>query len=106
MKMLMAVIPRDEAGRVLEALVATGHTATFSSSRGGMLRQAQEMLFIAVEEGVLEEVLSIIRDNCHSHVAVEPGESKISLSPGPAPVTTRLGGAVIFIWDIERQVTY
>jgi len=106
MKMIMAVVPRDEAGNVLNALVAAGHTATFSDSRGGMLRQAQQMLFIAVEERDLENVLGIIRDHCHSRVPVEPGESEAPRSFGPAPVTTKLGGAVVFIWDIERQVTY
>ncbi len=106
MKMVMAVVPRDEAGRVLEALVATGHTATFSDSRGGMLRQAQQMLFIAVEKQDLEPVLAIIRDNCHSQVVVEPGEPRTPFPLGPVPVTAELGGAVVFIWDIDRRETY
>ena len=106
MKMVMAVVPRDEAGHVLEALVAAGYTATFSDSRGGMLRQAQQMLFIAVEKQDLEKVLTIIHDNCHSQVAVEPSESATPFSLGPAPVTAELGGAVVFIWDLDRYVTY
>ena len=106
MKMVMAVVPRDEAGRVIEALVAAGHTATFSDSRGGMLRQAQQMLFIAVEEQDLERVLTIIRDNCHSQVVVEPSEPRTPFSLGSAPVTAELGGAVVFIWDLGRYETY
>ncbi len=106
MNMVMAVVPRDEAGRVLEALVAAGHTATFADSRGGMLRQAQQMLFIAVEEKDLEQVLAIIRDNCHSQVVVEPGEPRTPFSLSPVPVTAELGGAVVFIWDLDRRETY
>jgi len=106
MKMVVAVVPRDEAGHVLEALVAAGHTATFSDSRGGMLRQAQQMLFIATEEQDLEQVLTIIHDNCHSQVTVEPSEPRTTLSLGSVPVTAELGGAVVFIWDLERYVTY
>jgi len=106
MKMVMAVVPRDEAGHVLEALVAAGHTATFTDSRGGMLRQTQQMLFIAVEEKDLERVLANIRDNCHSQVVVEPGEPRQPFSLGTVPVTAELGGAVVFIWDLDRFETY
>ena len=106
MKMVMAVVPRDEAGRVLEALVAAGHTATFSDSRGGMLRQAQQMLFTAVEEQDLERVLTIIRDNCHSQVVVESSEPRTPFSLGSVPVTAELGGAVVFMWDLDRYETY
>ncbi len=106
MKMVMAVVPRDEATHVIEALVAAGHMVTFVESRGGMLRQTQQMLFIALEEKVLEEVLDIIRYNCHSQVVVESSEPRASFAPGPAPVTAELGGAVIFIWDLERFEKY
>jgi uncharacterized protein YaaQ len=106
MKMVMAVVPRDEAGRVIEALVSTGHTASFSDSRGGVLRQAQQMLFIAVENKDLERVLTIIRDNCHSRVVVETSEPKTPFSLGSTPVTAELGGAVVFIWDLDRFETY
>jgi len=106
MKMVMAVVPRDEAGHVLEALVTAGHTATFSDSRGGMLRQAQQMLFIAVEKKDLERVLAIIRDNCHSQIVVESSEPRTLFSLGPVSVTAELGGAVVFIWDLDRFETY
>lgn len=106
MKMVMAVVPRDGAENILQALVNAGHTATISESRGGMLRQAQQMLFIAVEEESLELILSIIRDNCHLEVVVERGESEQAFSIGHTPVRTQLGGAVVFIWELDRFETY
>jgi uncharacterized protein YaaQ len=107
MKMVMAVVPRDEAERVLEALVSAGLTATFTDSRGGMLRQAQETLFIAVKDEDLEQVLTIIHDSCHSHVHVESSESGGEpFSSHPAPGTAELGGAVAFVWDLDRFETY
>ena len=106
MKMVMAIVPRDEAGRVLEALVTAGRTATFTDSRSGVLRQAQQMLFIAVEEKDMEQVLTIIHDTCHSQVTVESSEPRSPFSLGPVPVTAELGGAVVFIWDLDRFETY
>ena len=106
MKMIMAVVPRDEATHVLETLVAAGHTATFCESRGGMLRQAQLMLFIAVEKKDLERVLTIIHDSCHSRVVVESSEPRMSFTPSLTPVEAELGGAVVFVWDLERYERY
>jgi uncharacterized protein YaaQ len=106
MKMVMAVVPRDEAECVLEALIAAGFTATFVESRGGMLRQAQYMLFIAVRNKVLEQVLNIIEDSCHSQVHVEPSEPGEPSLLRRAPVTTEVGGAAVFIWDLDRFQIY
>jgi uncharacterized protein YaaQ len=108
MKMVMAVISRDESERVLQALVAAGLTATFTESRGGMLRQAQNLLFAAVKEENLEQVLSIIDENCHSRVQVDPGEQEEThpLSFKRPSVVAQLGGAVVFVWDIERVETF
>jgi uncharacterized protein YaaQ len=106
MKMVVAVVPRDEAECVLEALVAAGFTATFTESRGGMLRQAQYMLFIAVEKEALEQVLTIIQDSCHSQVCVEPSESGEPSLLRRAPVTAELGGAAVFVWDLDRFQIY
>jgi len=104
--MVMAIMPRDEAERVLRALVAAKYTATFVETRGGMLRQAQMTLFIAVEEENLENVLSIIEDTCRSDVVVEETDGEAKPGPGPMPIRPRLGGAVVFIWNVERSETY
>ena len=69
-KMLMVVVPREEAEYVLEALINARHTATFTETRGGMLRQSQLTLYIAIKEEQLEEVLGIVRDNCRVEVQV------------------------------------
>jgi uncharacterized protein YaaQ len=107
MKMVMAVIPRDEAEDVLHALINAGHTATFTESRGGMLRQAQKTLFIAVRAQDLEKILGIICNSCHSPARVESAEpGRENLAPHSGPVKTALGGAVVFVWDLERFETY
>jgi len=109
MRMVMAVVPRDQANQVMEALIAAGYTATFTESRGGMLRQAQQMLFIAVRAKDLEQILAIIRDNCHTQVELNsvddatPGQFPSGLA---GPSTTYIGSAVVFAWDLERFETY
>ena len=101
MKMVMAIMPRGEAERVLQALVAANHTATYMETRGGMLRQAQMTLFIAVKSEDLEQVLSIVQNTCRSEPVVEAVEEG-GIRSAPMPARPQLGGAVVFIWEIER----
>jgi uncharacterized protein YaaQ len=105
MKMVMAVVPSDSAERVLDALINAGHTATYAETRGGMLRQSQYSLFIAVNANQLEEVLTLIRENCRTQVQLNAKPAQEGGSSGPSPVTADLGGAVAFIWDINRIET-
>ncbi len=90
MKMVMAVVPRDAAESVLQELVAANHTATMTDSRGGMLRQAYQTLFIAVGESELQIVLDIV-DPMH------PAQDSLGEEHG-----RHERGGVVFVWDIER----
>ena len=105
-KMVMAVVPMNEAEQVLSELINEGYTATFTESWGGMLRQSQLSLFIAVEEDKLNKVLKIIHDNCREEIKIENNSVKDDFSSERMPVTTGLGGAVIFVWNMEKMDIY
>lgn len=98
-KMILAIVPRDRAVHVIDGLVRAGYTATSTESRSGVLRQAQQMLFIAVEASKLQAVLDIIQENCRTEVQTQAHDADDRDQP---PVTVELGGAVIFTWDLER----
>ena len=110
MKMVMAIVEREETARVLEALIAAGYTATFNEGRSGVLRQAKRTLFIGVEAAKLDEVLSIIRENCRSHVSSTEAEARTDVGFGlplpPRRTMAEVGSAVVFVWDIDRFETY
>ena len=101
MKMVMAVVSKYEAERVLQELVAEGFTATYTDSRGGMLRQGQQTLFIAVAKEDLERVMGIIQESCHTSMCLEPERES-----GLATKTTQVGNAIIFVWDLEKYEAY
>jgi uncharacterized protein YaaQ len=105
-KMIMAIVPRAESLTIVNRLVAAGHTATLLDSRSGVLRQAQVVLLIAVPQSDVDEVLAIVRDNCHSEVALDNQGASDPFALGGVPVTAELGGAVVFVWPIERMEIY
>jgi uncharacterized protein YaaQ len=100
-KMIMAIVPRDRANNVLEALVDAGYSATFTESRGGMLRRTQQLLFIIIDDEQVDDVMAIFGGESEQSStrrrfgdAVEE-EQKQSLS-----------NTVVFVWDINRMETF
>ncbi|MBN1921717.1 MAG: cyclic-di-AMP receptor [Anaerolineae bacterium] len=106
MKMIMAIVPRDQTDHLLECLVGAGFTATFTEGRGGVLRQAEHMLFIAVPAESVEAVLEIIRSNCRSHIGIESVMAQNFIKSGVQPVTAEVGWAMTFVWDLDRVENY
>lgn len=106
MKMVMVVVPANSAENVLDALVNAGHTATYAETRGGMLRQSQYSLFIALRKEQLKEVIEIIRANCHTQVEMKTHPFKEERATERQPITAEIGGAVAFVWDIESIETF
>lgn len=102
MKMVMAIVHRDETARVLEALITAGYRVTSNESRGGMLRQTSQTLFIGIEDEKLEKVLSIIKKNCHSQVAMESTQVDIASPMLPSRSWAEVGGAVVLVWNVEQ----
>ena len=104
-KMVMAVIPRNEAEHVLDALINAGFSATFMETKGGMLRQSQYSLFTAVSTETLDNVLDIIKNSCKTDIALDEDDltkQEILENSG----VKKLGGAVVFVWDLDRLETY
>lgn len=105
-KMIMAVIPRDEAEQVLDALINAGHTATFSETKGGMLRQSQYTLFTAVDETDVDMVCQVIQSNCTQSVTVDDELEDELNAAASVDDSARVGGAIVFIWDIAKVEIY
>jgi len=112
MKMVMAIIDRDESPRVLEALIAAGYAATFNDSRSGFLRQSKQTLFMGVQASKVDDVLSIIERNCRSHVESRQSDADIEAQAGavlqmpPRRTFAEVGSAAVFVWDIDRFETF
>ncbi len=108
MKMVMAVVPRKCGDEVLASLINSGFTATYSETRGGMLRQSQMTLFIGVRQSDLQKVLDIISSACYGETIIHRGFGMTHVDIDPEPHSNNEGrplggsGAVVFIWTLDR----
>ncbi len=105
MKMIVAVITPEDAKTLLDRLTRRGYAATAINSTGGYGHSSNTTVFCGVEDDNVDEVLTILRESCPSRTqyvtplppVMEPGEVHI-----PTPVEKYMGGATIFVLDVER----
>lgn len=107
MKLLIAVINKSDRHRLREALVENEVRFTVVSSTGGFLREGNVTMLIGVDDDRVETVLGLIAQHCHAR------EKTISMGlpdTGPCtgsvgiPITVPIGGAQVFILNVERVV--
>lgn len=105
MKLIVAIVQSDDAGALSDALREANFQSTLISSTGGFLREGNATLFIGVDDSQVDQVLRLIKENCHTRTqyvnpmppVMEPGELYM-----PPPVEVQVGGATVFVANIER----
>ncbi len=109
MRLLVSIVHSDDADGLMGALRDGGYSSTKISTTGGFLREGNATILIGTEEANVQSVMDIIRRNCHTRTmyvnplppVMEPGELYM-----PNPVEVQVGGAVIFVLDVERMVKF
>lgn len=105
MKLVVAVIQDKDSHKLLAGLTQEGFRATKLSSTGGFLREGNTTLLVGVEDTDVERVTGIIKSACRAR---EQLVTPLSPMGGPAdsyipyPVEILVGGATIFVLDVER----
>ena len=105
MKLLVSVVNGDDAYPLLDALTSEEYRATLISTSGGFLREGNSTLLIGVADERVSGALEIIRANCRARTAyVNPVPPATEFQPlyTPTPIEVRVGGAVVFVLDVER----
>jgi uncharacterized protein YaaQ len=106
MKLVVAIVHNEDAGALVDALLEREHRATRLHSSGGFLKQSNTTVIVGVDEAQVDEVIAIVRDNCHARTQIvnpmppimEPGEFFM-----PYPLEVEVGGATVFVLPVERS---
>ena len=96
---------RTDADRLIERLVGRGLSATKISSSGGFLRRGSATILSGVEDQDVDAVIELTRQECRSRREIVPVQSLPLLgeaSGSTEPIEVRLGGATVFVLNIDR----
>jgi uncharacterized protein YaaQ len=105
MKLAVCIVHNRDKGRVTEELVKAGFKFTIIGSTGGFLREGNTTFLIGVEEADLTALQRVLADNSQSReqlVNVMPYEAAPPGAFIPNPVKVPVGGAVMFVLNVEQ----
>ncbi|MCC8122819.1 MAG: cyclic-di-AMP receptor [Oscillospiraceae bacterium] len=103
MKLVFSIVHHDDAQTVTQTLTKSGFTSTRLATSGGFLMARNITLLIGVDEGKVQTVIDIIRDCCHSRKQMISPSEDVNYGYYPTmPVEIVVGGATIFVVDVER----
>lgn len=106
MKLVFAIVSNDDGGNVMSELNKNEFSVTKLCSTGGFLRAGNTTLLVGVEEEKVDEVIKIIEKKSKSREIVMstsiPSGDFVGIPPYPMEVT--VGGATIFVLDVEKFV--
>ena len=103
MKLILAIINFDDANSVTHALTKKGFSSTKLSTTGGFLMAGNVTILVGVDEEKVQAVIDIIKEHSHSRKQMIPTTTEMSYGYYPSmPVEVTVGGATIFVIDIER----
>lgn len=103
MKLIFAIVNRDDAVSVTQELTRKGFSSTKLASTGGFLLSGNVTVMVGVDDEKVQEVVDIVKDKCHRRKQMVAASHETNYGYYPAmPVEVVVGGATIFAVDIER----
>ena len=105
MKLIIAIINHDDAKAVTQALTKNGFSSTKLATTGGFLMSGNATILVGVDEEKVSEAIAVIKEKSHSRKQLIPTNTATEAGYGyfpSAPVEVTVGGATIFVVDIER----
>jgi uncharacterized protein YaaQ len=105
MKLVLTIVHSDDAADLASTLSDAGFGVTRIKSVGGFLKRQNATFLIGVPDHKLDGVINLIKEQCHTRTEsvspvpplVEPGEVYL-----PYPVEVEVGGATVFVLNVER----
>lgn len=102
MKLIFAIVNKDDSNTVSTALTKAGVSVTKLATTGGFLQAGNTTFLVGTEDERVDDVLAIIEKHCKKRTQVIPGNTYGTTAYASFPVEVTVGGATVFVTNIER----
>lgn len=103
MKLILAIVSIEDEPTCTDALTRNQYSVTKLSSAGGFLRTENATLLIGCEEERVESAIDIIKRSSSSREEVVQNMAGYNRNSNTTyPVEVQVGGATIFVLDVEQ----
>lgn len=105
LKLVVIIASDTDADKLIKRLVGQGYPATKISSTGGFLRKGNATILSGVEADEVDQIISLVRQECYARTEYVPVQTLPFFGEGSVlaePIEVRVGGAIVFVVDVER----
>lgn len=107
MKLVLAIVQDDDAIDLIEELTDKNYRVTKLATTGGFLKSGNTTLMIGVEEKEVKNLVNIIEDVCKRRKEMVPTSTPSTIGGNsgvymPYPIEVEVGGATIFVLDVDQ----
>ena len=103
MKLILAIINRDDANAVTQSLTKAGFSSTKLATTGGFLMSGNTTLICGTQDERVDKAISIIGEFSKKRTQMVPSTASYGVGMYTSfPVEVQVGGATIFVLDVER----
>jgi uncharacterized protein YaaQ len=101
--LVLAIVHEQDAAKGIEALGAKGFGVTRMQSEGGFLERRNSIIFMALDDSLVEEAISTLRAVCRPrHEQLSKGGKRGPGDAQEADVEVEIGRATVFVLDLGR----
>lgn len=107
MKLVICIVQDDDVSDLIDILTDDGFRVTKLATTGGFLKSGNTTLLIGVEKEKVKQVLNSIEDICKTRKQVVTSPTPVAGSTGvyvPYPVEVEVGGATVFVVDVDNFI--
>ena len=103
MKMITAIVNKEDSSAVCHALTKNGFSVTKLPTQGGFLMAGNITLLIGTDDEKVDQCLELIASCAKQRTEVVPSTASYGIGVTTAyPLEVTVGGATIFVTNVER----
>ena len=107
MKLIIAVVSNDDSHSLSNALTKENFSVTKLSTTGGFLKIGNTTMLIGTEEDRIEKCIEIIKEESKQRTELVPSTASYDIGRfATFPVEVQVGGATIFVVDVEKFIKF
>ena len=107
MKLVLAIVQDDDAIDLIEEVTDKDYRVTKLATTGGFLKSGNTTLMIGVQEKEVKNLINVIEDVCKRRKEMVPTSTPNTIGTNsgmyvPYPIEVEVGGATIFVLDVDQ----
>ncbi len=102
MKLILAIVSNDDSSAVSSALTKENYQVTRLATTGGFLRAGNTTMIVSCDDDKVEHAIELIGQESKRRTEVVPSTAAYDIGRYASfPVEVQVGGATIFVLDVE-----